>query len=376
MTNSGAGFNALPGATNAALTLANLQASSVGSIELIVSNSVGSNATSVATVTILPDPPAPTPGEPYAYTVYSYHPLVYWRMNETGDTTAGNLPAYDSSGNGYDAVYGPGATDNETGPQSPVFPGLEATNTCVLLPGPNGSGGSGYLTSPDLNLNTNTVTFTAWINPDANVVTTAGLLVWRNSSGDGAGFGFGNEESTNGMTELGYTWNVNSSLTWNFDSQLFPPLNQWSFAALTVTPTNATIFLYYVDATTGATDLLNSVNTLAHTPEAFSGGIIRVGDDTFDNYRVFPGHLDEVAVFAHCLSESQLQNLFFVALGAPPQVSLSYTWNGEQLSLSWAQGTLMQSTDLAGPWTTNSAPSPLAVIPAGTRMMFYRVKVQ
>jgi hypothetical protein len=243
MTNSGSGFYPLAGATNATLTLNNLQGASTGSVELIATNAVGSNNTSTATITVLPAPPAPTTNQPYADAVYADNPLVYWRFSEAGDPTQGNLPAYDYSGHGYDAIYGSGAVDNAAGPESPLFPGFEATNTCAQLPGPGFAGGNGYLTSPDLNINTNTVTFTAWINPTADVVTTAGLVMWRNSAGDAAGLDFGNLE-TNGMTELGYVWNDNSSLTWNHDSNLYPPLNQWSFVALTVTPGNATIYLY------------------------------------------------------------------------------------------------------------------------------------
>jgi len=375
MTNSGSGEHPIPNATNSTLTMNNLGTSAIGSIRLSATNAIGSNSTSVATVTILPDPPAVTASEPYAFAVYGYKPLAYWRFSETADTTAGGVPAYDYSGNGHDAIYGINALDNVAGPQPPALPGFEATNTAVQLPGPNVSGGGGYLVSPDLDLNANTATFTVWLNPSANIVTTVGLVFWRDGA-DAAGFGFGDTASTNGMTELGYTWNGNSSLTWNWDSLLFPPVGQWSFAALTITPTDATIYLYYVDAVTGATNLLKAVNTLANTPEAFSGGIIRIGDDTFDDYRVFPGTIDEVAVFAHALTESQIQNLFFVALGAPPtpNVTLSCSWIGRQLNLSWPQGTLLEATSLHGPWTTNSAPSPYLVTPTGPQK-FYRVRV-
>jgi hypothetical protein len=48
---------------------------------------------------------------------------------------------------------------------------------------------------------------------------------------------------------------------------------------------------------------------------------------------------------------------------------------GGQMKLSWPTGVLLQATNLLGPWTTNSAPSPYTVTPAGPQM-FYRVKVQ
>lgn len=372
-TNSGGGFYPITGATNATLTLNHLQMGSVGSIQVVATNSVGTTNSSVATVTILADPPAPTGSQPYAYAVYANEPLVYWRLSETNDTSIGGVPTYDYSGNGHDAVYGAAARNNIPGPQSPEFPGFEPANTGVQLPGPNGAGGHGYLVSPDLNVDTNTVTFTAWINPTANVVTTAGIVFWRDGA-DGAGLGFGGA-SSNGMTEVGYTWNTNSGLTWNWDSNLYPPLGQWSFLALTITPTDATLYLYYVDGNAGTTNLLKAVNVLPHTTEAFSGGIIRVGDDTFDDYRVFPGSIDEVAIFTHSLSEAQINNLFFTALGAPQFVTLNSSWNGRQLTLDWPQGTLLEATNIAGPWTANPALSPFLVTPTGPQK-FYRVRVQ
>jgi Concanavalin A-like lectin/glucanases superfamily len=373
VTNSGSGYFPIPGATNAALTLNNLQISSIGTIQVNVTNSVGPNNSSAVTVTVLPDPPALTTNQPYAYAVYANNPLVYWRLGETDDTSVGGIPAYDYSGHGLDAQYGIHAVDNIAGPQSPAFVGFEGTNTAAQLPGPNVGGGGGYLVSPNLNINTNTVTFTAWINPTVNVAagTVAGLVFWGDAATDIAGFGFGNAVS-NGMSELSYTWNNNSGLTSGWDSNLYPPLGQWSFVALTITPIDATIYLYYIDSVSGATNLLKSVNTMSHTSEAFSGGIIRVGAHTFDDYRVFPGDIDEVAVFAHSLSEIQLKNLFSKALGAPPIVTLTNSWNGSQLTLSWPQGTLLEATNLTGPWTTNPAVSPYTVTPTGARK-FYRV---
>jgi hypothetical protein len=373
LTNSGSGDFPIPGATNSTLTLLNLQPSAADNIRLAATNAEGSNTTSSATISILPALPTPTPAQPYAYAVAANHPLVYWRFSETNSTSGGNLPVYDYSGNGYDATYGLNSIVDVAGPQSPTFIGFEPDNTAVQFPGPNVSGGHGYAVSPSLNLNTNTATIALWLNPSANIVTTVGLLMWRNGA-DAAGLGFGGA-STNGMTELGYTWNNNSSQTWNWDSLLFPPLNQWSFVALTVTPNDATIYLYYVDANTGETNLLKAVNAIPHQAEAFSGGILRIGDDTFDDYRVFPGSIDELAVFSHSLSESQIQSLFFTALGAPTPAVLNYTWDGRQLSLSWTQGSLMEATNIMGPWTTNPASTPYLVTPGGPQK-FYRVKVQ
>ena len=48
---------------------------------------------------------------------------------------------------------------------------------------------------------------------------------------------------------------------------------------------------------------------------------------------------------------------------------------GGQLQLQWSQGTLLEATNILGPWTTNSAPSPFTITPTGPQK-YYRVKVQ
>jgi hypothetical protein len=49
--------------------------------------------------------------------------------------------------------------------------------------------------------------------------------------------------------------------------------------------------------------------------------------------------------------------------------------SGGQFQLQWSQGTLLQATNLLGPWTTNGSPSPFTVIPSGPQM-YYRIRVQ
>ena len=109
----------------------------------------------------------------------------------------------------------------------------------------------------------------------------AGLLFNRSPTA-AAGLGFGGNTDTNsssatyGQAELGYNWNNNSS-TYNFHSGLFPPLNTWSFVALTITPTNAVLYLCYFDGTT--TNVFQKVNTAANSLETFSSGTTWLGGD-------------------------------------------------------------------------------------------------
>ena len=45
------------------------------------------------------------------------------------------------------------------------------------------------------------------------------------------------------------------------------------------------------------------------------------------------------------------------------------------IRLSWPRGTLLEANQVPGPWTTNSAGSPLTIVPSNTQK-FYRVQVQ
>ena len=284
------------------LTLTNLKLSDAGNYQVASTNAIGGITSTPATLAVLPAPGVPTPAEPYAYAVLTNRPVGYWRLNETADTTASTVAAYDSSGNNLDGIYQSGVTDNNPGPQAPDFTGFATTNICASFPG----GSSGAITLPSLNLNTNTVTITAWIYPTTTEPSYTGILFFRNTL-DAAGLNFLNSADANGNEELGYTWNNNGS-TYGFQTGLYPPQNEWSFVALTITPNGATFYLCYADAY--STNLLTTNQVIALTPETFSGGTILLGGDVNSTSRNFIGQLDDVAVFNHALSNAQIVNLF------------------------------------------------------------------
>ena len=59
----------------------------------------------------------------------------------------------------------------------------------------------------------------------------------------------------------------------------------------------------------------------------------------------------------------------------PSPVSISLQRNGSNLQLTWLQGTLLESSNVLGPWTTNFATSPFTVSPTNAQK-FYRLRVQ
>ena len=295
-----------------------------------------------------------TPSTAYQSAMLAAAPAVWWQFSETNGALL-----YDAIGNNNGTNAG-AAVLGAAGPRPPDFLGFEMTNTAAQFA--NGTANS-WINVPALNLNTNTVTITAWIYPFSTMADYAGVCFYR-SGGTVAGINYGGSFGSNtGM--IGYTWN-NDKNTWNWNSGLTPPANQWSFVALVVQPSSATMYLVTTNGRQSAT------NTYAHPNQGFSGAGT-IGTDAYDaTGRTFNGLIDEVAVFNYALTLSQIQSLF--ANGNQlDAVQLGSQRTGLNLNLTWPQGTLLQSTNLTGPWSRASASaSPLVVSPTNNSM-FYRV---
>ena len=91
------------------------------------------------------------------------------------------------------------------------------------------------------------------------------------------------------------------------------PENQWSFVALTITPTNATIYVINTNGMAASTHAYGNANA------AFDGDTL-IGDDSADadtGSQSFIGEIDDVAIFNQSLSQSSLVNLYAAASGVP-----------------------------------------------------------
>jgi hypothetical protein len=345
----------LAGATTETLTLANLQVSDSGSYTLVAANALGTNISPAATLTVT----APVNGT-YWGAVISDVPLAYWRFNETNDVSAGGVIAYDSTGDGFNGVYGTGSVNGVPGPTpSDGFPIFEATNTAVqtAYEVPNS-----YVSVPPLNLNTNTVTITAWLEPSVSAEAQSGVVFSR-SQLTAAGLGF------NASGSLSYTWNNNDPGTWDWNPKLVPPASQWSFVALAVAPSNAILYMINANGQTTAT------NVYTHTNSAFEASTL-IGSDAGggSGSRQFTGAIDEVAIFNYTLTPAQIMALYKGVVVPNVTLTIERAANG-QLQVQWPQGTLLQAPGVTGPWTTNNAASPYKFSPTAARQ-FYRVLVQ
>jgi hypothetical protein len=164
-------------------------------------------------------------------------------------------------------------------------------------------------------------------------------------------------------TDLGYTWN-NAPGSWGWSSGVQPPANQWSLAAVVVQPTNTVVYLINTNGSQSASNVLTQPN------QAFAGSGT-IGTDTYSSAaRVFNGVLDEVAVFTYALTPAQIQQLYNNGHQLP-LVQIGVQLIGGSADLNWPQGTLLQSTNLSGPWSVvANAASPFAVAPTNAAGYF------
>ncbi|HVV73776.1 MAG TPA: LamG-like jellyroll fold domain-containing protein, partial [Verrucomicrobiae bacterium] len=198
------------------------------------------------------------------------------------------------------------AVPGTDGPRAPAFGGFDDTNNCLGLTVPGG-----YVTVPPLNLNTNTLTITAWVKTSGNQVPLAALLLnrWPGTSAgltmDAAG-GYG----------LGYTWNDDAQ-TYNWSSGLSLPDSDWAFVALSVQPSQAALF---VGPGTNHSSFAGATNFLNHIPQAFDGPTL-FGSDLQYPERSFLGALDEIAIFNRSLRAGELFTLYAAGVeSVPPRI--------------------------------------------------------
>ena len=295
----------LAGATNSTLAYgsgsANLVAGVNYSVVLTNIYANGAVTSSVASVSLR------TPTEPYETSLAALGPYAFYQFNETANpaTAPGGATAFDNA-NSFNGLYGTSAQNGSTGIVGPTpsagWPGFSSGNVAFLA---QSSMATSTVTLPALNLNTNAVTIAAWVYPNAPQSSMAGVVLSR---GGTTISGLNYTANNNGSDySLGYTWN-NDPNTYNWNSQLYVPQNQWSLVALTVTPTNATISVL------NANGIVSAQHVYPHAVQSFNGATT-IGGDSLVGTRTFSGTIDDVAVFNQALTSAQLAGLFYTASG-------------------------------------------------------------
>jgi hypothetical protein len=147
---------------------------------------------------------------------------------------------------------------------------------------------------PPLNVKTDAATICGWLRITQENPARTGIFMCR-SSGTASGLNF-----VTGRT-LGYHWR-DAANTWEWDSQLEIPLDKWVFAALTVSPSRAVVYLW------DGTEMKTAVNEVTHRAETFSSPVL-IGRDPHEEQRRFAGDMDEFRFYTCALSEDQIKSL-------------------------------------------------------------------
>jgi len=238
---------------------------------------------------------AATNGAAYPGLVLAQNPPGYWRFNEviTPLPVAQNSS---SAGAAFNGTYQYFST-TAAGLQGPAYPGFESTNEALqLVASPNG-----YVSAPALNTTLTSATFEGWVKRNGTQPGTAGLILQRNGS------------TTHGLSfqsdgqQLAYNWNDNAA-TWGWNSGLTPPDGQWAYVALTVNPSQATLYLF--DGTTWS----SAANAIPHGAAPFNAETC-IGFDSLDAARHYHGQLDEIAIYGQALSAGQLRTHALAGFG-------------------------------------------------------------
>lgn len=346
----------ISGATSNLLTVANVGlAQSSWQFRNTATNASGGSFSAAGVLTVL-TPPANSAVASTA--VLQLNPVAYWPLNEFADPSVGGVAAYDAAGlhdgtygiatqNGSSSILGPQAGDGF--PQFPSGQGALATTYNIA---------NSWVTTPALNLNTNTITISMWVYPNGPQAGFAGLFMNRNAATTG-GLHLGNGN------ELRYTWVENTATTWGHATGLILPENVWSYVALVTTATNTTWYLY-----NSAGGLQTHTYTVNNTVIPWNGSAanIRIGCDNGPG-RNFNGSIDEVAIFNRALNSAEVMQLATAA----PTVTIAPA--GANLQVAWPFGTLLEASTVTGPWTTNVSSSPYNFAPTGAQK-FFRVQAQ
>lgn len=138
-------------------------------------------------------------------------------------------------------------------------------------------------------------------------ITTATLLIWVYRNGiqpNYAGIYYSRGFQANGLSffsttnNLSYTWN-SSSGTFSFNSNLNVPNLQWSMCAVSISATNA---ILYVGSSSG---LSSATNNVSNSPTIING--LRIASDNF--WSPFRGSVSNAMFYNRALSQTEiLQN--------------------------------------------------------------------
>jgi hypothetical protein len=313
--------NGISGAATANLNISNLDASKTGEYRVHITNSAGAKDSDSAIVSL-----ATRAGGAYETAVLAAGPLAYYELNDTDDPSTGTALAADFVG-GFNGTYGAAMQNGNPsydihGPvPADSLPGFTASNKGAL--GFNLANSFDAFNSrvnvPAWDLNTNAVTMTAWLFPNSQPASHTGIIMNRGAGTIGGMYFSTQPNSATGNFSVGYNWNdVGATFDWN--SGLEVTLGQWNFVALSLTASNATLYVITTNSYKSAVNNVTNAVLSFNAPEVIGNDILNTA-----GLRAFDGRIDDVAVFRRSLAQSEILGLFSAASGVasfPPSINV------------------------------------------------------
>lgn len=162
------------------------------------------------------------------------------------------------------------------------------------------NGSTDYVSLPAFNFATNNLTITAWIKRDGSQIPWSGIVYDR---GNVAGLHLWGASNV-----LAYSWGTSlGSYDWNSGVEL--PDNQWVYVALVITPSSGTLYMFDINGYLLAMNTFNG----SHDTITLSSGF-DIGRDAFGG-RNFKGTIDHVKFYTQAMDINGLG--IAIPTGAP-----------------------------------------------------------
>jgi len=330
------------------LTIPDVGSGNTGNYTVLVSNAYGSVLSSTMAVSVV----TPTA---YEQAVLQYGAIGYWPLQETSGTVAydvigGNNGTYEST-----SVAGSAVTPGESSGPSQSYFGNSSVAPLFQ---------SAIVDIPEENLNiTGPITIVAWVQVDSLGTSFYGMFAhgdqsWRlscNASGQpGANDGAPPADATDPIAAPG----INGDQNWHMVA--------YTYNGNTNQADNGSL---YVDGT------LVANNSVFVPPAGNNLDVWIGGSPDYGTQRVLPlASIAHAAVFTQVFTPAQVQGLYNGTFVVGPQ-TLHIAPSGSSVVLTWQTGTLLESTNVLGPWTTNSTATSPYTLPAADKEQFFRLLV-